>query len=287
MSSSRSHHDRLLESSEAPRPELTVEERKIRIINILGQIKKEKPFCDCSLYKMPLTFRSFIWSPYLDSIYDSPAKIPAKLQFLVKSAPSLNPSESSSKRRPTEISKLTFPIRKTLQRSCSEQSLNPSESPSKRKPASSSATNQIARKDAVRLNMLSSAQPVIKLKNATKFNNQNELSSHRSLKLGAVPKYLTSRKAEWARKEEERIQSLPDPDCPAGHIVMPENERLETLSRLQKSQDEMIVESNALPFSRDSLRIRTKREDLEKQLNKIEEGIRILSKPKVFIRIDK
>ena len=143
MSSSRSHHDRLLESSEAPRPELTVEERKIRIINILGQIKKEKPFCDCSLYKMPLTFRSFIWSPYLDSIYDSPAKIPAKLQFLVKSAPSLNPSESSSKRRPTEISKLTFPIRKTLQRSCSEQSLNPSESPSKRKPASSSATNQV------------------------------------------------------------------------------------------------------------------------------------------------
>lgn len=48
-------------------------------------------------------------------------------------------------------------------------------------------------------------------------------------------RYLTNRKAEWARKEEERLRSLPDPDCPVGHIVMPENERLETLSQLQKS----------------------------------------------------
>ena len=48
-------------------------------------------------------------------------------------------------------------------------------------------------------------------------------------------RYLTNRKAEWARKEEERLRSLPDPDCPVGHIVMPENERLKTLSQLQKS----------------------------------------------------
>jgi len=91
---------------------------------------------------------------------------------------------------------------------------------------------------------------------------------------------------EWARKEEERLKSLPDPDCPAGHIVMPENERLTTLSQLQKSQNEMLAELNSLPFSRDSLRIRQKREDLEKQLKKIEEGITILSKPKVFIRVN-
>ena len=48
----------------------------------------------------------------------------------------------------------------------------------------------------------------------------------------------------------------------------------------------MIVELNSLPFSRDSLRIRQKREDIEKQLNKIEEGIAILSKPKVFVRVN-
>ena len=48
----------------------------------------------------------------------------------------------------------------------------------------------------------------------------------------------------------------------------------------------MIVELNSLPFSRDSLRIRQKREDIEKQLNKIEEGIAILSKTKVFVRVN-
>jgi len=47
---------------------------------------------------------------------------------------------------------------------------------------------------------------------------------------------------EWARKEEERLKSLPDPDSPAGHIVMPENERLTTLSQLQKSKFSLFLE---------------------------------------------
>ena len=36
---------------------------------------------------------------------------------------------------------------------------------------------------------------------------------------GAVPKYLTDRKDEWARKEEERIKNLPDPDCPINVLL--------------------------------------------------------------------
>jgi CheY-like chemotaxis protein len=48
-------------------------------------------------------------------------------------------------------------------------------------------------------------------------------------------RYLTSRKAEWAQMEEEKLQNLPDPDCPIGHVMMPELERLETLSRLKQS----------------------------------------------------
>lgn len=45
-------------------------------------------------------------------------------------------------------------------------------------------------------------------------------------------------------------------------------------------------EYNALPVSVDTMRIRQKKDSIEKQLMKIEEGIRVLSKPKVFIRID-
>jgi len=245
--------------------EPTFEERKTRISGLLAEIKKEQPLNECSLFKMPLTFRWFVWSPSLSSLYG-----------FQKTQQSTKLAETSD-----------YPVKKLLQRSNSSHTLTSAQSASTRKPPeSSSKANQIARKDIVRLNMLSSARPAIKLKSQVKLNSQNELSSHRSLKLGVVPKYLTNRKAEWARKEEERLQSLPDPDCPIGHIVMPENERLGTLSQLQKSQDEMIVELNSLPFSRDSLRIRQKREDIEKQLNKIEEGIAILSKPKVFVRVN-
>ena len=35
--------------------------------------------------------------------------------------------------------------------------------------------------------------------------------------------------------EEEKLKNLPDPDCPIGHVMMPELERLETLNRLKQS----------------------------------------------------
>lgn len=50
---------------------------------------------------------------------------------------------------------------------------------------------------------------------------------------------------------------------------------------------EIMDEYNCLPVSQDSLRVRQKREHLEKQMIKLEEGIRVLSKPKVFVRIDR
>ncbi len=55
---------------------------------------------------------------------------------------------------------------------------------------------------------------------------------------------------------------------------------------LYSGQKELVEEFNRLPLSKDSLRIRQKKEEIEKQLTKVEEGIRVLSKPKVFVRID-
>jgi len=214
--SARGQQVQSFELIDAPLPEPTLEERKKRINELLTEIKKEQPLSKCSLFKMPLTFRWFVWSPSLNSLYGF---------------------QNAALQTPLP------PVQKLLQRSNSIHSLNPSESASKRKPPEPSPkTNQIARKDIVRLNMLSSARPTIKLKSQVKLNTQNEPSSQRSLKLGAVPKYLTDRKVEWARKEEERLKSLPDPDCPAGHIVMPENERHTTLSQLQKSKFSLFLE---------------------------------------------
>lgn len=111
----------------------------------------------------------------------------------------------------------------------------------------------------MRLNMLSTlANTAVSMKSQVKHLSQRgDLSTQRSHKIGAVPKYiygtwsiisklykqflmqcryLTDRKAEWARIEEERLKNLPDPDCPEGHIRMPDSEKLETLAKLQKSR---------------------------------------------------
>lgn len=48
-----------------------------------------------------------------------------------------------------------------------------------------------------------------------------------------VPDYLLSRQEEWERDEERRKAEAPDPSCPPGMKVMPEEERLSTLKLLQ------------------------------------------------------
>lgn len=47
---------------------------------------------------------------------------------------------------------------------------------------------------------------------------------------------LLERKELWRRQTEERLRNLPDPDTPPGHTMMPESQRLETLSNLKQSK---------------------------------------------------
>jgi uncharacterized protein YjaG (DUF416 family) len=48
---------------------------------------------------------------------------------------------------------------------------------------------------------------------------------------------------------------------------------------------DLVQELNMMPVRTDTLRIRNRKIELEKQLNKIEEGIKVFSKPKVFVKI--
>ena len=41
-----------------------------------------------------------------------------------------------------------------------------------------------------------------------------------------------------------------------------------------------------MPVRNDTLRIRTKREELEQKLNKVEEAVKIFSRQKVFVKLD-
>ncbi|XP_058803425.1 uncharacterized protein LOC131671192 [Phymastichus coffea] len=104
-------------------------------------------------------------------------------------------------------------------------------------------------------------------------------------KIGVVPKYIKERK-EALKREQAAKAAAKYSDCPDGHIPLPDNERKETLSMLKKNYQEFVNELNMLPIRTDTLRSQKRKMEIEKQLTKLEEAIKVFSRPKVFVKID-
>lgn len=102
---------------------------------------------------------------------------------------------------------------------------------------------------------------------------------------GVVPKYIRERK-EQGPKETEGVRADDNQSmCPNGHVTLPDTERKETLRMLRNSFAELVSELNKLPVKTDTLKMRNRKMELEKQLAKLEEGIKVFSRPKVFVKI--
>jgi len=173
-------------------------EKPAIIQNILKEIKQEKPLGKCPLYKMALTFSSFVWSDMLSELHQQNKShdVPIK-------KPQVN-NESVCKSLVRSHSATSFKSTKAIQ--------SPKE-PRRDKLTVNhqSIQTQSVRKDETKLNMLSTAANcAIKLRTHRHKHDstQTSLISQRSLKLGAIPKYLTTRKVEWAVKEEERLKNF-------------------------------------------------------------------------------
>ncbi|XP_067470604.1 enkurin domain-containing protein 1 [Thunnus thynnus] len=103
---------------------------------------------------------------------------------------------------------------------------------------------------------------------------------------GQVPQYLKERKEQWRKEEEERRRNAPDPATPAGHTLMPESERQETLQSLKETHRSLVTELLSLPLKADNLSFRSRRAHLDCRLSEIEEAIKIFSRDKVYIKIN-
>ncbi|CAJ1069282.1 enkurin domain-containing protein 1 [Xyrichtys novacula] len=103
---------------------------------------------------------------------------------------------------------------------------------------------------------------------------------------GQVPQYLEERREQWQKEAEERRRNAPDPNAPAGHTLMPENERQETLKSLKDTHRSLVTELLSLPLRADSLSVCSRRTHLDCKLSEIEEAIKIFSRDKVYIKID-
>jgi hypothetical protein len=104
---------------------------------------------------------------------------------------------------------------------------------------------------------------------------------------GRVPEYLEERKARWAEEQDDIRRRRPDPNCPPGMCLMPEEERVSTLEVLQQSKEEALNQLRKLPFVVETPTMRKKQEYLESKLREIEGALVIFSKPKVYIASDK
>jgi hypothetical protein len=101
---------------------------------------------------------------------------------------------------------------------------------------------------------------------------------------GRVPQYIQERKRKKEEEEEERRKKEELlKECPPGMIIMPEEERLETLRILQESKE--IIEKNlrSLPIVCDTIGLKKKKTELENKLQEVDDAIGIFSRSKVYI----
>ena len=106
-------------------------------------------------------------------------------------------------------------------------------------------------------------------------------------KAGSVPRYLRDRQAQWAEEAAAALAAIPDPDCPPGHVRLPEEQRLQMVESFSSQHAGLLQDLNRLPVSSDSRRVVNRRKQLETNLTQLEEDIKKFSRPKVFMPVDR
>lgn len=103
-------------------------------------------------------------------------------------------------------------------------------------------------------------------------------------RVGKLPKYLIEMKEREA--EKCRLDAIVDPNCPPGHTVLSEEERLDTLNIAHKKQQDLIDELNRMPMASRTLRVRNRQIEIEKELNNLDDIVKIFSRLKVYVKTE-
>jgi hypothetical protein len=103
--------------------------------------------------------------------------------------------------------------------------------------------------------------------------------------LGTLPKYLKQRQDEWKTQADIAAAAVSAADVPPGHVLLSEEERVETLRDLKSKYSMLIDELNRVPIRIDTIRVREHKIQLEHQLQKLERGMAIFSRSRVFVKL--
>ena len=101
---------------------------------------------------------------------------------------------------------------------------------------------------------------------------------------GTVPRYLQERREKWKREAEEAEKKRKESEgCPDGHVKLSDAERRVALHKMKDEYRNICAEMARFPIRSDTLRVRQKRIELEKELTRLEEDISKYEKEKVYI----
>ena len=120
--------------------------------------------------------------------------------------------------------------------------------------------------------------------NKLKKDNSKENPYHKEF--GKTPKYLQNMKIEAEKKKELEKLKRETAKYPKGTRLLSEEERLFTLEKLKQSKNDINQIIEKMPITCDSQAFRSKREELFKKLDEIDNAIETFSKKKVFVKIE-
>lgn len=103
---------------------------------------------------------------------------------------------------------------------------------------------------------------------------------------GKVPDYLKERKSRAREAQERILREEEEGRVPPGMVLMPEDERVETLALLRVKQGEVEAQLRHLPLKIETMGQRQRLADLEKALEDINNAISTFSKERVLISAD-
>jgi hypothetical protein len=102
---------------------------------------------------------------------------------------------------------------------------------------------------------------------------------------GVTSKYLKEHHEALQKKAEQHEQDAPNLACQPGHVAFQGSDRKETLIMLKESYADLVQKLNMMPIRTDILKMRNRKMELEKILDKTEKGTEMFSTPEIFVKI--
>ena len=104
---------------------------------------------------------------------------------------------------------------------------------------------------------------------------------------GTVPRYLQERREKWKKEAEEAEKARKESaGCPDGHVKLSDSERRVELHKMKEEYKNICAEMSRFPIRSDTLRVRQRRIELEKDLVRLEDGINKYEKERVYVLKD-